>query len=384
MFVTFNMGNYEEDTIGQKLRYIDAISEDSMHYGTLERYTSHYDPNTSMYGRKITTHIKTIRKFVQDIEKEIREAKKRIEYYADAGKMGGQRESETREIVQSYYKMKLDAIKTQASLEREIDKSRKEDLKLLKDLYGTTNVPQQQALDDRSSDRAFMSSVLGGGVDNFFNSNTNYYSANQNVPMQPTPAPVKPTETPVAQPKESLPSNPLQAMPEVPTPEPVPQPEPQTPQPEAPSFDNVQTPTQVNQNQATMYIKNINGEDVPIYEEGPDDFIRGVKTYTDASLAYDNISLAQNPNVQKMFKFNEDKGMGWLVYYDMEEKHDIKDKGSLRNIEQIFPFEVDKQNGMVTTVLRESYPVLFTNEEPTEEVKAEYERLKAIEENKAQ
>ena len=86
--------------------------------------------------------------------------------------------------------------------------------------------------------------------------------------------------------------------------------------------------------------------------------------------------------MQKFFKFNEKEGMGWLVYYDLEKKQEIKNKGSLRNIEQIFPFQVDKANNLVTTVLRETYPIIYTDETPNENVKSEYTRLRNIEESK--
>lgn len=410
MFVTFNMGNYEEDSIGQKLRYLDMASEDDHYYGTLERYTHHYDPNTSLYGRQINREIKSVGKFIKDIEKEIKEAKKRIEYYVDSGRAGGQRETELRNTVQQYYKMKLDGVKIRASLLREVDKSKKEDIKLLKDIYGkvdNTTALAQSVGDDRSSDRAFMSGMLSGGVDSFFNNSSNLYTATPNQTFAaPTPQPVTNTVTNVMPEQQPLPTNPLQ---EMSTnieannvvnniPQPVEQPVVQQQQPieqnnfpnthgdnlfddNTPNFE-IQPSVEENGKKIVSYIKNANGEDVPIYDDGPDDFITGKKTYTDAKLAYDNITLKLDPNVERVFKFNEDEGMGWLAYYDMNSKKEIKDKGSLRNIEQIFPFEVDKENNLVTTVLRETYPVIYTNEEPSEEVKSEYERLEKIEESK--
>lgn len=368
MFVTFNMGNYEEDSIGHKLRYIDAISEDEQYYGTLERYTHHYDPNTSLYGRQVTKEIKAIGKFIKDIEKEIRDNKKRIEYYVDSGKMGGQRETEIRNVVQNYYKMKLDGFKTRAGLIRELDKSRKEDLKLQKDLLGKVEGSSLDSigLNDRSSDRSFMSNVIGGNVDQFFNnSNNSLYTAapNQTYTPQPVQTPIQPVQ-PAPQP---IPQKPLEVMK---------QPEPESvveeKKEETPVYEN---------GKVVQYIKNANGEDVPIYAEGPDDFVDG-KTYTNAKLAFENISLSRDPNVEKVFKFNEDEGVGWLAYYDLANKKEIKDKGSLRNIEQIFPFEIDKENNLVTTVLRETYPVVYTDEEPSEEVRNEYERLEKIEEDR--
>lgn len=403
MFVTFNMGNYEDESIGQKLRYLDMASDEDHYYGTLERYTHHYDPNTSLYGRQINREIKSVGKFIKDIEKEIKEAKKRIEYYVDSGRSGGQRETELRNTVQQYYKMKLDGVKIRASLLREVDKSRKEDIKLLKDVYGKVDnsTPLAQSIgDDRSSDRAFMSGMLSGGVDNFFNDNNNIYTAAPNqsyVAPIPQPQPVANTVTNVVPGQQPLPSNPLQEMsnnevntntnnfvPDV-TQQPVNNNFPNTHGndlfEDKPNFE-IQPNVQENGKKVVTYVKNANGEDVPIYEDGPDDFITGKKTYTDAKLAYENITLKLDPNVERVFKFNEDEGMGWLAYYDMNTKKEIKDKGSLRNIEQIFPFEVDKENNLVTTVLRETYPVVYTDEKPSEEVKSEYERLEKIEESK--
>lgn len=393
MFITYNMGNYEEDTIGNRLRYIDAMGSDSNIHLTLERYTDKFDPNTSIYGRKVDTQIKSIRKFIQDIEKEIRDTKKRIDYYVDAGKMGGQRETELRNVVQQYYKMKLDGIKTQSNLEREADKARKEDIKLFKDMNG--NVPSDIVMNDRSSDRAFMTNILGGGVDEFFNSTT----PPTNIPIQqyiPNVQPQPIQQNVVAESKQPINNQTIlneMRTTEVPVPDfnnvatqPSVQPTTQsTPQPEVPVNPNMQ-PAEPTFNpeatQVTAIIKNANGEDVPIYSDGPDDFIQGAKTYTNHKLAYENISLARDPNVQKFFKFNEKEGMGWLVYYDLEKKQEIKNKGSLRNIEQIFPFQVDKANNLVTTVLRETYPIIYTDETPNENVKSEYTRLRNIEESK--
>lgn len=401
MFVTFNMGNYEEDSIGQKLRYIDMASEEDHYYGTLERYTHHYDPNTSLYGRQINREIKSVGKFIKDIEKEIKEAKKRIEYYVDSGRSGGQRETELRNTVQQYYKMKLDGVKIRASLLREVDKSKKEDIKLLKDIYGkvdNNNALAQSVGEDRSSDRAFMSGMLSGGVDSFFNNTSNIYTATPNHSYSaPVPQPVTNTVTNIVPEQQPLPANPLQEMNNVEVNtntnnfvQPVQQPVAENNLPnthgddlfdDKPNFE-IQPNIQENGKNVVTYVKNANGEDVPIYDDGPDDFITGKKTYTDAKLAYENITLKLDPNVERVFKFNEDEGMGWLAYYDMNSKKEIKDKGSLRNIEQIFPFEVDKENNLVTTVLRETYPVIYTNEEPSAEVKSEYERLEKIEESK--
>lgn len=143
-----------------------------------------------------------------------------------------------------------------------------------------------------------------------------------------------------------------------------------------------ETPTEINNIQPTRIIKNAQGHDVPIYAEGPDDFITGKKTFTDAKLAYENIELSRDPNVEKVFKFNEQEGMGWLTYYDMVNKEEVKGKGSVHNIEQVFPFTIDKEHSLVSTVLEETYPMILTDETPSEEIKNEYVRLRQIEAQK--
>ena len=126
-------------------------------------------------------------------------------------------------------------------------------------------------------------------------------------------------------------------------------------------------------------IKNAKGVEVPIYAEGPDEFIENANTFSDAKLAYENIELSIDDSVEKVFKFNEDVGMGWLTFYDMNNKVEIKNKGTVHKIEQIYPFIIDKDHSIVSTVLEETYPMILTDELPSQEVKEEYERLRRIE-----
>lgn len=369
MFLTFDFNSYESDLIGDRLMYIDRTAGNPG-YGVLQRYTDKSNPETSIYGRKMRDEIHQIKKFIQDIDREIKETKRRIEIFAQGGKMTGQRETEMRTIHQNFFRMKLDAIKTRASLEREMDKSRKEDIKLMKDITGSapTNITNTIG-DERSSDRNFMSNIFSSGVDGFFAATTT--SPNNNIPIvqalppapitQPLPTPVKePVVTNIGE-KEQV--NTSTIMEEV---------------KQSYDYSNIIE----EQKQVQAIIKNANGEDVPIYAEGPEDFVQDDGAFTNAKLAYENISLVRDPNVQKVFKFNEDLGMGWLAFYDMNKREEIKNKGTVYNTAQIYPFEIDKQNGLVNTVLQETFPLLYTDEEPTEKVKSEYERLKRIEESK--
>ena len=358
MFITYNLGGYENNTIGAKLRYIDSMEHDGNVYGGIQRYSTPSDsPNNSMYGRVMVKEIGFIKKFIQDVDREIKETQARIQYYMDSGKMGGQRETELRTLKQGYLKMKMDAFKTRTSLHREIDKAKKEELKLLKDLTGSVdNLPEMNP-NGHSSDKTFMTSMFGSPNDVL--TNISIPQSNiidpASVIIPPTKS-VVPTETVIQPSKQAIPENPIEEL------------------------NKVQTNPASNE-QISGYIKNINGEDVPIYNDLPEDFVTGEKqTYTDAKLSYENIALSRNPNVTKVFKFNENEGMGWLTFYNTEQKKEIKGQGTVFNIQELYPFKIDKQNSIVTTKIRESFPIMYTDETPLQEIKDEYERLKKIEE----
>lgn len=130
-------------------------------------------------------------------------------------------------------------------------------------------------------------------------------------------------------------------------------------------------------------IKNALGQEIPIYEDGPEDFIENAKTYSNAKLSYENIEIGKNPNIKKVFKFNRERNEGWVVNYDFEKKEEVK-KGSVVGVEQLYPFNIDYNNGVVTTKLRENYPLMMTDEIPSEEIQNIYATLKRIESEKQQ
>lgn len=130
-------------------------------------------------------------------------------------------------------------------------------------------------------------------------------------------------------------------------------------------------------------IKNALGQEIPIYEDGPEDFIENAKTYSNAKLSYENIEIGKNPNIKKVFKFNRERNEGWVVNYDFEKKEEVK-KGSVVGVEQLYPFNIDFNNGVVTTKLRENYPLMMTDEIPSEEIQNIYATLKRIETEKQQ
>ena len=213
MYVSFDLDGYESSTmpsIADRMMYIDQMSRSGPYTTNIAEPRSYIDPDKGyMYGRKVEKEITAIARFILDIDKEIRETKRRIDYFADSGGRNGQRETEMRNVSLQLYKTKLDAIKSKAALEREIDKARKEDIKLYKDVNGTVPANTQILPDTISSDGSFMSNLLGNGVDNFFNSTLPTSSVPTQVPQlqqpMPTPQPISTPEPVVAtKPKESL------------------------------------------------------------------------------------------------------------------------------------------------------------------------------------
>ena len=71
-------------------------------------------------------------------------------------------------------------------------------------------------------------------------------------------------------------------------------------------------------------IKNALGQEIPIYEDGPEDFLENAKTYSNAKLSYENIEIGKNPNIKKVFKSNRERNEGWVVNYDFEKKEEVK------------------------------------------------------------
>ena len=234
-----------------------------------------------------------------------------------------------RTIVQSYYNMKLNAIKTATSLQREIDKSRKEDLKLQKDLYGAVNTSAAPDLTgEHISNEALFGNLFGGGLDTF-------YSATSS-PVGPIPV------NPPVQQQLSVPEPTILSSPPVPQ-----EKEPVTVEINKTKEYNPSTireeikedSKEINKaadqpgiipqpkGQAKTIV-NAQGVEVPIYTEGPDDFGDQSASFTNARLSYENIELANNPNVKRIFKFNEKENMGWLTFYDVEKNEEIKGRVS--------------------------------------------------------
>lgn len=189
MFISFDYNNYEDDTIGNRMMYIQKTSGNP--YAVLPRYTDKQETHNSLYGREIQKEVNALTKYIQDIEREIKDTKKRVEFYS------GKNETEMRSIVQRFFDMKMNAIKARASLIREIDKSRKEDLKLHKDLTGSAPAGGANLLpNDHMSDTTLMSNLFSGGVDNFFLS-TQYNTPKTNdIPVSAINNPPTPVSTP--------------------------------------------------------------------------------------------------------------------------------------------------------------------------------------------
>lgn len=123
----------------------------------------------------------------------------------------------------------------------------------------------------------------------------------------------------------------------------------------------VVTPTSVS------YITNAAGQQVPIYEEPEAEFIKTNNKFLSTENAYNVISNNQNENAELVFKYNDTCKMGWIAMIDKTTGDELVH--TVPPVERLYPFNIDVSNNLVTTNLQEDYPLLMTDEEPSEKVK---------------
>ena len=133
--------------------------------------------------------------------------------------------------------------------------------------------------------------------------------------------------------------------------------------------------TTVNTSEIEGYITNALGEKVPLYKEYKGDFKTG--TMSDGRRSLENIEIARNPDIQEFFKYNKKDNMGYMVFYDIKNKKEVK-KGTHLPLQLLYPFTIDTAHGVVSTKLEEDYPILFTDEPTPENVKKMWEDLEHI------
>lgn len=381
MFYMNDLFGYDKDTFN-RMKYInqEANAQANSFYSFIPFSNDNSSTEYSQYGKKLEKRIKNLNKLHDEIYNEIRDVGNRIRDLAQSGK-ATKTEVDLRTSKYSLFKSLIDVEKTVADLESKKEKGRMDDIKFNKDLElanlkiqaGGGNIAHQ--MEDRiSTNDSYMNSLFSGGVDKFINTNM---SAPAYKPQIPGESKIPTTN---AHPYNT-PEPPVSTVEESPTPK---------------VEDNTikvqnnlnQEPIDfsalgINTEKSNGQIENVNGHMVPVFEgdDGQEDFRRSDKTATDASLALKNMEIKRNPNAKEFFKYNKEQGMGWMVWLDTETNQEIEG-GTHIDLKLLYPIDIDTNNNIANTRLQESYPVMYTDESPSEKVIKDYEMMRTIEKNK--
>ena len=381
MFYMNDLFGYDKDTFN-RMKYInqEANAQANSFYSFIPFSNDNSSTEYSQYGKKLEKRIKNLNKLHDEIYNEIRDVGNRIRDLAQSGK-ATKTEVDLRTSKYSLFKSLIDVEKTVADLESKKEKGRMDDIKFNKDLElanlkiqaGGGNIAHQ--MEDRiSTNDSYMNSLFSGGVDKFINTNM---SAPAYKPQIPGESKIPTTN---AHPYNT-PEQPVSTIEESPTPK---------------VEDNTikvqnnlnQEPIDfsalgINTEKSNGQIENVNGHMVPVFEgdDGQENFRRSDKTATDASLALKNMEIKRNPNAKEFFKYNKEKGMGWMVWLDTETNQEIEG-GTHIDLKLLYPIDIDTNNNIANTRLQESYPVMYTDESPSEKVIKDYEMMRTIEKNK--
>ena len=381
MFYMNDLFGYDKDTFN-RMKYInqEANAQANSFYSFIPFSNDNSSTEYSQYGKKLEKRIKNLNKLHDEIYNEIRDVGNRIRDLAQSGK-ATKTEVDLRTSKYSLFKSLIDVEKTVADLESKKEKGRMDDIKFNKDLElanlkiqaGGGNIAHQ--MEDRiSTNDSYMNSLFSGGVDKFINTNM---SAPAYKPQMPGESKIPTTN---AHPYNA-PEQPVSTIEESP----------------APKVEDNTVKVQNNLNQEPIdfsalginteksngQIENVNGHMVPVFEgdDGQEDFRRSDKTATDASLALKNMEIKRNPNAKEFFKYNKEQGMGWMVWLDTETNQEIEG-GTHIDLKLLYPIDIDTNNNIANTRLQESYPVMYTDETPSEKVIKDYEMMRTIEKNK--
>lgn len=124
------------------------------------------------------------------------------------------------------------------------------------------------------------------------------------------------------------------------------------------------------------FIMNATGKEVPLYDEPPAEFIKTGNRYLSTENSFNVISNYRNEKAKLVFKYNEKLKMGWISMIDTSDGHELPH--TVPPVERIYPYTIDTVNRIVTTNLQEDYPLVITDEEPTEKVKKAYSNIEQI------
>ena len=358
MFVVEDMFGYDENVFN-KLKYINDTAKKSgqriVSFGETYYDANNLTPGYSMYGKKVEKQIRNLTKLGDEVLNELREAKKRIKQLADGGK-ATKTEVDLRSGTYSLYKTYVDISKTIVDFESRKEKQKMDEAKFIRDgelaqlkLSGA-GLQNTNNMDQISTTGNYMNNIFSGGVDNFIKNNSFNPNVSSNMNFNNTNQDNK--------------------------------------EDDIKKYDNVISIKSDNGNMPYIppkedtYENNINSN---TYDNRKDDDFRvndsKVGIATDTKLALKNIMIKQNPNIKEMYKYNKDLNKGWLVWYDTEKNEEV-DGGTHLDLRLLFPIEMDFKNNLANTRLETSYPIIYTDDKPSEDVMKKYEVMEQIESNK--
>ena len=122
---------------------------------------------------------------------------------------------------------------------------------------------------------------------------------------------------------------------------------------------------------------------MPLYSDGPNDFTGESGKYRSTENSLNNIINKHNANSQLMYKYNKAYKMGWLAMVDKETGEDLP--YTTIDPKSLHPVDINETDGIATSSrLLEDYPLLITDEVPSEKIQSAYAIIKSIDDNKAQ
>lgn len=373
-FIGAGVYGYEKDVF-QHLRDIEGVAQalSTANYGTF-KVLDNNERSYSLYGKALEKEIKNLDLIQKDIDADIRSIQGRIKEFRNSGMRNGKLEVDLTVAKQSYFKMQVDIIKAKVDIFSKAEKNKQEMLKLATDVTNN-NTPGTGAI--RTDAEGFMNyalnrqhtpnNIMNGGV--------------YPQPVQPTPQAivrqpmiqtqvVEAIDVPTVQPNPV--SDVIQLSQKEELKEPIPEPVVDT---------TSETITMQEDTNGVQYITNAKGELVPLYSDGPDNFTGENGKYRSTENSLNNIVNKYNANSQLMYKYNKTYKMGWLAMVDKATGQELP--YTTMSPKSLHPVDINETDGIATSNrLLEDYPLLITDEVPSEQIQAAYATIKNIEENK--
>ena len=379
-FIGAGVYGYEKD-VGQHMRNIEGVAQalSTANYGTF-KVLDNSERSYSLYGKALEKEIKNLDLIQKDIDADIRSIQSRIKDFRNSGMRNGKLEVDLTVAKQSYFKMQVDIIKAKVDIFSKAEKNKQEMLKLATDVTNN-NTPGTGAI--RTDAEGFMNYALNRQHNSNI-MNGGFY------PQQPQPMPqtmvrqpmiqtqvVEAIDVPTVQPNPI--SDVIQLSQKEELKEPIMEPIVEsTPEPITMENSNIQEDAN-----GVQYITNAKGELVPLYSDGPNDFTGESGKYRSTENSLNNIINKHNANSQLMYKYNKAYKMGWLAMVDKATGEELP--YTTIDPKSLHPVDINETDGIATSGrLLEDYPLLITDEVPSEKIQSAYAIIKSIDDNKIQ